>query len=253
MEQEVWINKDGSGSTEVRYDLGEMMNSMGSIMNELENQDSLDFSESKESKSLIPIDGLLGSDNSDWGENMDTIIRAYDIISDSTKNKINNSELLKKSFIIIKTNKSERAAVFGFRMMYDDQEELKKMLELTEEVKSDRSDMSVGLDLDGMTDIGYDYDVDLERGILKIPAQDLTKDLEEEGMKYNDNDPEEIMMMKMLFGDSRVSITYHLPGKIEFSSNLKAQIDGKSITFSYSYMDLLKMKEIPSMVVKFIP
>lgn len=61
----------------------------------------------------------------------------------------------------------------------------------------------------------------------------------------DDIDDETMSMMKMFFSDATWQTIYHLPGKVKKCSIEGADIDGKTVTIEYPFLDL--MEEQPDM------
>ena len=175
------------------------------------------------------------------------------MLSDSLKAHP-KSKLMKNVVMNIKSDEGGDEMSFGMSINYDSKEQRDEISEympiFLSKDKTDKQDVTSGIT---STIMGEAETIDYKKGIVTIPAQDLSDELGE-GLGSDEmdmEDEESKMMIKMLFGDSGMKSTYHLPGPVEFTNDHTAVINGNSVTFNISMMDLMEMEQIPQRIIKY--
>lgn len=268
MEYETTINKDGSGEDSVNIDMGGI-GAMASMFDGMMDEEEEIKEEIKEGKMEYkgkeaesePIDiKELFKNPGAMGE-IDTTVNMYSAMPDSLKSHP-KAYLMKNVTMNFKSDEDSEEMAFGLNFKYNSQAQKKEIAEHMA-IFLDDENKDQDLPTDGISEklFGPDPILDLENGILTIPAQNLMDDLGDElggglggglgGEDLNMEDESTKMMMQMMFGDSGLKATYHLPGEIEFVSDMDAKISGNSVTFNTSIMDLMEMEEMPKRVIKF--
>ncbi|MBT8232325.1 MAG: hypothetical protein HKO66_10170 [Saprospiraceae bacterium] len=272
VENEIWINEDGSGKMEVKIDMSSMLE-MASMFEgmgdegeegtegddeeqeeeyEIEEEESNSFEDAKSFDDIM--DGIMSPENM---RDIDTTFNMYDVMPDSIKNQVSNSELLKNINISVLANKAESVAKFSLQFVYKSQDELMEIFSSLSELDSDTSDEEKEASLDKFRSMMTQYEVDLKNGILTLPAQDFNDDLLGEGLgegagdKMDNMDDEAMGMMQMLFGDASIVTKIHLPGEVISCDDKEADIFGNQIRVKDSFMDLMKNKKTKGRVIKF--
>lgn len=266
VENEIWINKDGSGKLEVKYDMSSMleMASMFEGMGE-ENSEGTEENQNKslekdrdnldDIKSFDDVMNKLSDPNS--MEDIDTTFNLYAVMPDSIKNEMKHPETFKKVNIDVLSNKAESVAKFALKLEYDSYDELTQMFESLSELDKDKDAAEKEKSLDKLKGMMTTYVADLKNGIITIPEQDFADGFLDEGitggksMDDIDMDGEDMGMLQMLFGDASIVTKMHLPGEIISCDDPTADIFGDQIRFKDSFMDLMKNKKTKGRVIKF--
>lgn len=259
---EIWINEDGSGKVEMSYDMSSMI-SMMQMMEGMEGMDEEDSGEDVEEENSdneeITEDNFMSIfDNMGEGmagmEDLDTTLVVYDVMPDSVKQKLSNPELMKKMSFSFYANKAESSAMFNMSVEYDSKEERDQIFDSFAEM-AEGNDADAQGKIEDFKQMIRQYDLDLEKGVVLIPEQDFTGDFAEgmgdQDMDFENMDEEELAMMEMMMGDAGILTTIHLPSEVISCDDKSAKIDGKTITFKDSYMDLLKDKKMKGREIKF--
>jgi len=264
VENEIWINKDGSGKLEVKYDMSSMLE-MASMFegmgDEMKENDGMEY-EGEEEDSDGGLDDVKSFDDimaqmSDPSkmEDIDTTFNVYEVMPDSVKRTVKNPDSFKKININIVSNKAESVAKFGLNFEYDSYDELTEMFESFAEMDKDSDATKKEKSLDKLKGMITNYEADLKKGIITIPSQDFTEDFLDEnltgGKDLGDMDEESMGMMQMLFGDASIVTKMHLPGEVISCDDPNADIFGNQIRFKDSFMDLMKNKKTKGRVIKF--
>jgi len=292
METEVWINEDGSGKQQFTMDMSGM-GGMASMFEDAIDEDSEIIEEKLEENieehlneeklmeiiEAEPEEGVLDvlkepftegeSDDiglSDIFKNpmslgeVDTTMIVYDILSESAR-QIPDAELTKNTYMSIQ-NKGEDEMNFTMGLSYDSKEDFEKTLTaFSAAMAAESKDKGDERDAGGYANkmqgfFNHDHTVDYKKGIVIIPEQEIDDDMSE-GLggdeDINLDDPQEKAMFEMMFGSSGITSIYHLPGEVEFSNDRNAKIEGNTITFFTSMMDLMEMEVTPKRIIKYKP
>jgi len=234
---ESWINKDGSGKMEVTMDMGEMSDM------------ALGMIESMGSDSVENSNGLWSQ-----AEKMDSTLNFYAETPNAIKHSLSKPELLKKININTKIDSEEKSSKLKISIAYDSEEQFQEILEILRELEGQKSKGMMAVMEGEEPDFSAYFDTyksDLKNGVIRVAGVDL-EDLEgdPEFAMFVDNmddpetaeDPEFIEMMKMMFG-GEIKTIIHAPGKILFTSDMNATIDGNTVTFRDNILEILKSKK----------
>ena len=241
---EIWIEKDGGGKMEVTMDMGEMASMAGSLLGSLD----------EGSDDAGPKDMWSG------GENIDTLMNFYDIMPDSIRQKIDNPEILRNMEMRMKVNSEKGEAKLKLTTVYKDGAEREKLFHALTQMQAQKASGPMAMVGEDMNIKSYfeGWDADLDNGIIKIKGvsqedmndpemQEIISALED---PEKAEDPEFVEFMKMMFGGTLTTVI-HAPGKIEFTSDMHAVIDGNTATFESDMMEILKGKSSPDIIIKF--
>lgn len=255
---EVWMNKDGSGKVTSQIDLGDMAAMATTMIEQLDNS---------EPESTEPFDFVEPTNSEDTGfgsmkgdlfqesESMDTVINLLDSAPDSIKRFLQYPEIADKFQMHMKFDENTKEGVMSFSFTYDSPDDMEKLIsDLT--IAASSEDPTTTVDAEAMKKLFLDYNADLENGIVRIQNTDIMQSLEDEDMldqelmnsldSLQNMSPDEpgYAMFEMMFGGESKTII-HLPGKVEFTNDPKAIIEGNTVTFIDNlFQDLLDGKEM---------
>jgi len=269
IDYETTLNKDGSGEESFEMDMsgiGQLASmfegaaedgdldeeKLGENMDQKIDQEALD-----EMLEADPEDGdfdlsKIFSDPSSLPQ-QDTSFTVYEVMSDSLKGTP-NAYLMKLVRIGIQSDSINDEMRMSFNLKFKDQNERLKIREEMpnylsdgkERENNDKSNLDMTKNMMGELE-----QIDLKKGLLIIPPMDLKSEDEENPLEEEDDGTK--TMMAMMFGDSGIRHTYHLPGKIEFTNDPKAKIDGNTVVFFTPLIDLMESEMIPQRIIKFNP
>jgi len=185
----------------------------------------------------------------------DTSFTIYEAMSDSLKGTP-NAYLMKLVTMGMNSDSINDEMRMSFHLKFKDQEERRKIREEMPNYLGDGKENgdknSSNLDITNNM-MGEMEQIDFKKGVVIIPAMNVKLDDEEEETPEEEDDDETKAMMAMMFGDSGVRQIYHLPGKIEFTSDPKAKIDGNTVVFFTPLIDVMESETIPKRVIKYTP
>lgn len=234
---ELWINKDESGKMSTTFDLGEMAGMAQGILSELGDE------EDKKDEA-----GLW-----DKEEIIDSTMNFYAIMPDSIKETMTNPEILKNVSMDMHINTLQEEASITLNIEYKNQNHLKQIFSTMKEMKQGGEQAEEQYD-----NMNIEYTIDSKRGIVQIPGMDMTE-LENDPefaqiMGSLDSletaDPESMMLFEMMFGGESKTIV-HLPGKVEFTNDMHAEINGNTVTFRDNMLEMIKSKKSKDRIIKY--
>lgn len=226
------------------------------IEENLNEEEMIKMMESEEEVEDFSLNDLFG--NPDIKEDMDSTMNVYEVMGDSLRN-LPDAYLMKNAFARIQSNKEREEMIISIGIDYKDQKHREQIRNALPQFMGSKKSKKSALPEDSDKIFGEMEQLDLKKGILIIPPQELDDEMTQElGSPGEDedmdlDDPETKMMMEMMLGDSGVKSTYTVPGKIEFTNDINAKIDGNTVTFFTPMIELLEMKEIPQKIIKFKP
>ena len=268
MDYETTLNKDGSGEENFEMDLsgiGQLASmfegtsggdgidedKLGENMDDHINQEALEEMLEADPKDKAFDVSKIFTDPSSLPQ-QDTSFTVYEAMSDSLKGTP-NAYLMKKVRIGMRSDSLNNEMKMSFNIKFKDQEERRKIrMEMPNYLSDDKDKKSSNMDMTSNM-MGEMEQIDFEKGLLIIPMMDLKSEDEEEATKEAEDDEATKAMMAMMFGSSGIRQTYHLPGKIEFTSDPDAKINGNTVVFSTPLIDLMEKEAIPQRVIKFNP
>lgn len=229
---EIWYEKNGGGKIEVTLDMGEMATGIMQSMDE---------------------NGGDKPPKDPWAneENIDSTTNFYTMMPDSVKETLSNPDMLKRFNLNMKVDTKKEYAKMKMTVDYDSAEQLEEILKAIKEAQSKNKSGKMAAADGGDTDLSAmfeGYNIDLKNGIIRLDAMDMSdmKDDPEFGemLQMLENpeaseDPEMAMMMEMMFGGDMETVI-HAPGKILFTNDRKAKIDGNTVTFTDNILEMMK-------------
>lgn len=265
IENEIWVNEDGSGKYALAYDMGPMleMAAMFEGMKEAEEGVETDDSPKEENNSLEnvrSVDDIFKSLSDPSSiKDIDTTFNMYDVMPDSIRNAIDNPKSLKNIVMDLHANKAQSIAKFGMTFSYKNENELGELIATLASLDKDGDAQKKQENIDKFNTLITQYNVDLKKGTLILPEQDFSKEFSSDllgedpfGGKDLDNLSDEDMgMMQMMFGDASITTKIHLPGEVISCDDPTADIFGNQIRIKDSFMDLMRNKKIKARTIKF--
>ena len=270
--QDLKLNADGSGTLETSFDVGEMMSMVSGMgeMGDLNNEDvtiSTDQEKSKETmppaepESKDPMDNIIKRvTDPAYPHDFDTLMTMESIMPDSVKKDQKRMDLVKKMKIHLTSPANSASLVFGIVMDFKSDKELKEMIQYLENMDSGGTGSMLSA---GGTGGGLDaenfmvFEADMKKGIIKVDSMDYSGMASGMSMGMSSDTTsgsEDMAMMEMMFGNTKIKSTIHVPGEVLSCSNKDAILtkDNKVIV-EYPFMDVLRKGKLPGYTIQFTP
>ncbi len=213
MLEELYLNKDGSGTYSITFDMSGLFSDpmMKGMMEELlQGEDGLSF-------------------DHDLSQVMDTMIMFSDMSKEGLQ-KMEKPEFWKKVSMRIVMNEGEKAFRSEVKLNFtslDDIDYFYKNLDKlgANEAGGGMGSMASFLPTRGLFKLN-------KRNLQRLPAPKVDSSL----------NGEEMDMAKMFFSAASYKTTYHLPGRVARTTIPGAVVDGKTITITNSFLDIMEGK-----------
>lgn len=237
--QEMWLEKDGSGSVHLSYNVGELMG-LFLMMDQM--------SESTDSMKLGTTDVLTSilSDLQIEGNKADTTISFYDLALEEKDQPVNREEL-KNILLNIKADRDEETLVMKLIVNFDN---FKHLEEIVRSIPVDEENLETD-PLGELPDLGQILSFDRQN--FKIASYTRPQMNVEETVPLTDSlqsDELKFDLTEMMDMGNIISI-YHFPYKIKTCTDDNAMIQGKTMTIKRPLSDLQKKKSFPGLTVGF--
>ena len=170
-----------------------------------------------------------------------TVTFAQMAMEDSVEISQDNLDLLNKMSI------GMRDGQISLDYYYDNTEEANKLFYLLGNMESIEKEVMIDLD---EIDIPDYVSLDAKNGILRVKDNPLVGGGSGSALGEAGEMDE---MAKLMFADSKVTVIYILPGKVEFLNFPDATIDGNKAIITYDLLETMEMDEVPELVIKYKP
>ena len=264
IQQELFLNADGSGKLESSFELGEMMSMMKSFDDMGVPDDTLSDDDVPEDTSTItipeepkdPMQLLMDKvTDPNYPLEFDTLMSFADIMPDSVMAKETRMDLVKKLSIHMKSPANSSDLTIGIVINFDDREQLQDIINHLDTLEGTESVMPGGVSGGISKGTFPTYDANLKDGWIKFDSIDYSSFSNEIGMASDSTAGSEDMgMMEMMFGSSKVRTIVHVPGEVLSCSNKDAVITkDERVIIEYDFLDVIKQGKVEGFTIKFKP
>lgn len=245
---ELWIHDDGSGRMEISVDLASFLPK--DLQDSALPTDSSAGDEIEAIFSLLIKDGVV--------QQIDTIISLRDVLNppDSVEVSAQAEKMYESMSLHLSGDSSSGVALTSLQLEFDNEADFEELMDPLQG-SATRGD---SLDLE-IRKFKEDFSIDMDRGIIQLPYMkppaNLPNDPPDEfsmGLESMQGDDEESRQMRAMLEEMMGSIVtkVHLPGKVEFSNDPNAIIEGKTIIFNRPILSLMVGSENqPARLIKF--
>jgi hypothetical protein len=179
------------------------------------------------------------------------------IIPDSVKQKEKRMDLVSKINIRLRSPANSSSLVMGIVMNFDNKAQLDEMVKYLETMDNTAgSSMLPAMGGSGMqSETFMVFDADMKAGWIKVDTIDYSGMAPEMGMSGDSlMSSEDMGMMEMMFGNSKIKSVIHVPGEVLSCSNKNAILtkDNKVI-IEYGLMEAIKKGKVPGYTINFTP
>ena len=248
---ELWIHENGSGRMEISVDLASFLPE--DLQDSALPSDSLGGAGTDEIEaifSLLMKDGVV--------QQIDTVISLRDVLTppDSVEVTAKAEKMYESMSLHLSGDSVAGVALTSLLIEFANEADFEEIMDPLQG-SATRSD---SLDLEIMK-FKEDFSIDLDRGIIRLPFMKPPANLPDDtphefsiGLESMQGDDEESIQMRAMLEEMMGSIItkVHLPGRVEFSNDPDAIIDGKTIIFNRPILSLIfGSEEQPARLIKF--
>lgn len=223
MLEELSLNKDGSGTYSITFDMSGLFSDpmMKGMMEEM----------------LQSEEGLkLGKGLS---EEMDTVIRFSDMPADA-RQKLDRPEFWEKVAMHIVMSETKKKMETKLSLEFSSAEDIAYFYKNLDKLSLDEESGMTGGGMSEFMPAAGLFKV-AKRKLQRLPAPKVKNMVNEE----------EMAMVKMFFATATYKTVYHLPGKVKKTSIPGARVDGKMVTVSNSFLEVMDGKAVMDGEIKF--
>ncbi len=278
LEQKLVINPDGSGTLETSIDLGEMMSmmkgvgDMGGLMNDdvtISGDTEIEMIEidsttitwdtiSVEEAPKDPMEALMEKiTDPAFDRDFDTLIAFMTIMPDSVREKDSRPDLLEKISLRMQSPANSASLNIGLVMNFDNSDQLN---EIVNHIRTIDGGTSPGM-LPGASGGGLSpesflvFDIDMKAGWIRFDTVDYSAFAADMGVSGDISEQnEEMAMVEMMFGNSKIKSVVHVPGEVSSCTNNDAILTKDNrVIIEYDFLDVIKRGKIPGYTIYFDP
>ena len=249
---EIWVRDVSSNRVEVTMDMGESINAIGGLLNEMKEDDG-----SSESFNIY-----------DNEKKMDTTLNFFSVMPDSVREQLTDPQALEIMNMHLKVDPENETGMLKVNFDYKNQDELERFFAAVVEMEALNKDAQMapgqGDSKEMLKGMLSNHSLDLDNQVIRVPRADPLKELKDNGLweelqpqldslQYLPEDSFQRQMIEMMIPGETKTIV-HAPGKILFTSDPRAEINGNSVTFTSNIMKVLaEGGEVPTndIIIKF--
>ncbi len=260
--QDLKINPDGSGKLETTFDVGELMSltkgfeSMGSDDTTFTDDTIPDTSNTKVDTLKDPMQLLIDKvTNPEYNLDFDTLMSFLSIMPDSIRAKETHLDLAERLFIRLISPANSSDLTIGLVANFDSPKQLKEIMLYMENL-DEKPEMMASAGPVGLQSKSFlIFDADMKAGWIKVDSIKYGDVSMELGMPQDSvMSSEELGMMEMMFGNSKIKSVIHVPGEVLSCTNPDAILtkDNK-VLLEYNFLDVIRNGSIAEFTIYFQP
>lgn len=259
--QEMYLNKDGSGTLETTIDVGELIGMAKNFENMGSAQDTFSDDHIVDTVSIQPAvekDAmtLLMERITDpaYDQDFDTLMSFLDIMPDSVRAKDTRPDLVQKMFFRVKSPANSGDLTFGVVAQFDNSAHLKEMVQHLNTFEQS-PEMLAAAPMGMESEFFMSFHADMETGVLTVDTVLYGGFSAQMGMSQDSTmSAEDLGMVEMMFGNSKIRSVIQIPGEVLSCTNPDAILtkDNKVI-IEYPMMDVIRSGKLNGYKIVFTP
>lgn len=260
IQQDLRLKQDGSGTLETMIDVGELMNMAKGFEDMGSDQDTFSDDMLPDTAVTLPTEKdamtLLMEKITDpaHDKDFDTTMSFISIMPDSIREKDKRPDLAEKMFIRMKSPANSADLTFGILLKFDDTKQLRELINHIENLNQTSNVMSSSSPMGMDSETFMSFDADMKAGWIRVDTVLYKGFAEQMGMSPDSTGSEDMSMMEMLFGNSKIKSVIHVPGEVVSCTNPDAILtkDNKVIV-EYPMMEVIRKGKIDGYTIYFKP
>ena len=263
IQQDLRINKDGSGTLETSLDIGELLSmakgfeDIGSDLDTF--SDDMVLPDTAISEPAPPKDAMTllieKVTDPNYARDFDTTMSFLSIMPDSVKEKETRLDLIEKMFVKMKSPANSGNLTFGVLMKFDNTKQLQELIDYMESFNQNSNMMSGASPVSMDSETFLSFDADMNAGWIRLDTVFYKGFAEQMGMSPDSAmSGEDLGMLEMMFGNSKIKSVIHVPGEVTSCSNADAILTKDNrVILEYPMMDVIRKGRIDGYTVYFKP
>lgn len=264
IQQDLYLNADGSGKLEASFELGEMMSMMKGFGDmdvkdvTISEDQPVDSIQTTTEEPKDPMQAIMDKvTDPEYALDFDTLINLYDLMPDSVKAKETRPDLVKKALIRIQSPAKSSDLTIGMVLNFDNYKQLNDIIHHMDTIDNQSLNMAGGASGGFPKETFMIFESNLKEGWIRVDSVDyagLGGDMSLGMPGDTTSGSEDMAMMEMMFGNSKIKSTIHVPGEVLSCSNKDAILtkDNKVI-IEHEFMDVLRLGKVPGYTIYFKP
>ena len=260
--QDLKINPNGSGTLETSFDVGDLMSmakgfeGMGTDEIGFTDDTIPDTASIKVDTIKDPMQALIDKiTDPSYNKDFDTTMTFLSIMPDSVRKKETRPDLAEKLSIRLTSPANSADLTIGLIVKFDSPQHLKEIMSYMESLDEKPELMASAGPVGLQSNSFLIFEADMKAGLLKFDSIKYGDMAMELGMPQDSAmGSEDMGMMEMMFGNSKIKSIIHVPGEVVSCSNPDAILtkDNK-VMLEYEFLDVIQKGAIPGFTIQFKP
>ncbi|MDQ3016433.1 MAG: hypothetical protein M3R25_06925 [Bacteroidota bacterium] len=267
LNQNLYLKSDGSGTLETTFDVGELMSmakGFGGMAMDMDSVTDDNIVDTFQTTPAAPKDAMTlfmeKITDPAHDQDVDTLISFADIMPDSIRQKDTRPDLTRKMAIRLISPANSGNLTIGMVMNFVNTTELREMVSYMKNIDQ-QPELMPGSPMGIETDNFLVFDADMKAGWIRVDTilyTDLAAQMDMGmGMGMSGDSTmssEDMGMMEMMFGNSKLKTVIHVPGEVMSCTNSMAILtkDNKVIV-EQPFMDVIKNGKFNGFTIHFKP
>jgi hypothetical protein len=269
IQQDLYLKADGSGKLEASFELGEMMSMMKGFTDVNVSDVTL---EEEMTPDTIAQDPMIVQDPMEalmeritdpaHAVDFDTLISIVSMMPDSVKSKQTRPDLTKNIWMRIQSPALSDELTMGMVIEFTDQTQLRHIINHLDTIDGNAMTMpspgGTGAGAGFPKEVFLTFNSDMKAGVLTVDTVDYGSIKAEMDMSMMTGDSldtgEDMGIMEMMFGNSKIRTIIHVPGEVLSCSNKDAILTKDNrVIVEHEFMEVMKSGKVPGYEIKFTP
>lgn len=258
LEQQLVLRQDGSGKLETSFDIGELIGMAGGLSGLGMDYDTLSDDSVPDMPDTIIVKDPMQEyikmiTDPNHAIDVDTTISLYSIMPDSVKANNDRPDLVNKMAIRLRSKANSNDLLMGLVMNFDNPGQLKEMVHYLQNLDN-ASTAAIGPSMSMDANNFLAFDADMKAGWIRVDTiryEDFAMDM---GMSGDSTSSEDMGMMEMMFGNSKLKTIIQVPGDVISCTHSNAILtkDNKVIV-EQPFLDVIKGGKYDGFTITFTP
>ncbi len=262
LQQDLYLKADGSGTLETTFDMGEFMSMVGELDGMSPDQDTLtDDLAPDTTSSIVPCQKdamtlfMEMISNPEHPVDVDTIMSLISIMPDSVRQKETRLDIAEKIDVRFRSPANSANVSVGVLMDFENKIQLEEMIEYFRTMDQGNGMLSNSSPMSMQSESFLSFDMNLKEGWIKIDTLIYGDVVSEFGISQDSSaTSEELGMMEMMFGNSKIRSVIHVPGEVLSCTNKNAILTKDNrVIVEFPFMDAINKGRLDGFTIAFAP
>lgn len=262
LQQDLYLKADGSGTLETTFDMGEFMSMMGELDGLSPDQDTLTDDHAPDTISTNPPTQkdvmtlfIETISNPEHTVDVDTIMPLISLMPDSIRQKETRLDIAEKIDVRLRSPANSANVSVGILMDFENKIQLEEMIEYFQTMDQGTGMIGNSSPMSMESESFLSFDMNLKEGWIKIDTMSYGKVVSEFGISQDSSATgEDLGMMEMMFGNSKIRTVIHVPGEVLSCTNKNAILTKDNrVIVEFPFMDAINKGQLDGFTIAFAP